>query len=1137
MGVTGLWTVVQPCARPIKIEALNKKRLAIDASIWIYQFLKAVRDKDDGGAQQRSSHVVGFFRRVCKLLFIGIRPVFVFDGGAPALKRATINARKRRREGRREDAARTAGKLLALQLQRAAEEVVARPTGGGSGDEGPLPEGLVYADQRQQSKAFKKHDAYDLPALETDMAAMGQPNDPRIMSLEELQSYASHFNSGQDINLYDFSKIDFDGVFFQSLPDSDQYNILNAARLRGRLRMGYSKDQLDTMFPDRMAFSKFQIERVRERNELTQRLMRLLGMSQDGTLTMDGTARIAGERGREYVLVKNDGVEGGWALGVVDFRGQGARDKPIDVDEPEEKPDEDLEEEDEDFEDVPIVGLNRLPDLAKDPSAAPGLLASLSDRRQDLYGSRMKGATTTPFMDDSDQGPLFVSNDSGEESLMFIVSQNRQAGNEDEDEDLQRAIALSLQQGSPEESEEDYLEVFSPQKKREEPAPFFNGTGKTIGRVANSRAAKEVMAMDDSDDEIVDLRAELRRAAQRKKREEQTSGSNKPPSSVLPVPLPFEKIDLGVSIFDTVKAKTTGDKKPAKKPDAKTSFQPPWFSNEKVAEEVERPLPTPSTRQTLGDNDARFIFKQPSPRESDDDDVMEIGPSAETHQNEIPQLSHSRYDDRENVLQQHVDLTSDEVQNDQDPKPDITMAGDTDDIDSEAESGDWEDVIASPPSKARLSQAHEAPHPTEGRSGSTEMLETELLGLHPSEGLEDMATSDNGREDADISLADAGREENEFAYLDADEDELLRQLAQEDQEHERFASTVNNRNFVHKKIDYDAEIGALKIQKAKDMRDADEVTQTMISEVQELLSLFGLPYITAPMEAEAQCAELLRLGLVDGIVTDDSDIFLFGGTRVYKNMFNQAKLVECYLSLDLESEFGLGRDRLISIAQLLGSDYAEGMPGVGPVTALEILSEFDTLDDFKQWWEAVQSGSRAARDDVQSPFRKKFRRNSAKIFLPRTFPDPLVADAYLHPVVDSDPSAFRWGVPDLDALRSFLMRTAGWTAERTDEVLVPVVRDMNRREVEGTQSNITAFYQQQSGSEAFAPRRHKEAGSKRLRSALQRIGQKDQGQKAASLTQADDDRDLEPEEFDDEEDEIRSPKRRARKRKGGHVMF
>ncbi|KAI5288576.1 DNA repair protein rad2, partial [Ascosphaera aggregata] len=102
MGVTGLWTVVKPCARPIKLETLNQQRLAVDASIWIYQFLKAVRDKE--GNALRNSHVVGFFRRICKLLYYGIKPVFVFDGGAPALKRETIAARQRRREGRREDA-------------------------------------------------------------------------------------------------------------------------------------------------------------------------------------------------------------------------------------------------------------------------------------------------------------------------------------------------------------------------------------------------------------------------------------------------------------------------------------------------------------------------------------------------------------------------------------------------------------------------------------------------------------------------------------------------------------------------------------------------------------------------------------------------------------------------------------------------------------------------------------------------------------------------------------------------------------------------------------------------------------------------------------------------------------------------
>lgn len=46
--------------------------------------------RDNDGKLFVNAHVLGFLRRICKLLFYGIKPVFVFDGGAPVLKRSTI---------------------------------------------------------------------------------------------------------------------------------------------------------------------------------------------------------------------------------------------------------------------------------------------------------------------------------------------------------------------------------------------------------------------------------------------------------------------------------------------------------------------------------------------------------------------------------------------------------------------------------------------------------------------------------------------------------------------------------------------------------------------------------------------------------------------------------------------------------------------------------------------------------------------------------------------------------------------------------------------------------------------------------------------------------------------------------------
>lgn len=1200
MGVTGLWTVVQPCARPIKIETLNKKRLAVDASIWIYQFLKAVRDKE--GNALRNSHVVGFFRRICKLLFIGIKPVFVFDGGAPILKRQTVSGRKARREGRREDAVRTAGKLLAMQMQRRAEEDdrkrrEERGKPPVDQEEEEVPENLVYVDElqmtaqeRQQNRTFKKKDAYHLPNLDVDLADLGAPNDPRIMSHEELEEYARQFHTGEDVNLYDFSKIDFNGPFFTSLPASDRYNILNAARLRSRLRMGYSKEQLDTMFPNRMEFSRFQIERVAERNELTQRLMNINGMNgEDAMFGMNKGGRVAGEKGKEYVLVKNDGVDGGWALGVVSNKGEGGRSKPIDVerlDRAEEPLDDESGLEDEGFEDVPIEGLNRLPKRPRLPRVpsykdTPSDSEDVRERRKAVYEAKIKAAGST----DTNVDPSTIAE---ETDSLFVPQEPTEVGvdkedmdglfedvpppfEEDENEELKLAIAMSLENTDSRESEAALASFSAPARSGpgiDEPLEFNQKNaraGRDFAHLTNARAHKSApkpFADDSGDDDDLDLQAALKESRSSKTRlnggpkvygQSKTSPPKQPASedripptfstSQVPPkapgfdgPLPFESLNLGTSLLGKKKMRRRMEEQAGgfeKEWEKEKPAQqiPPWFSNDireavaaqKIVEEKQfegddlehgpqsRIDPPVLKHQETGEvidldepkERSNEVIEVESSEEEDEDNVMVVGVKpvdTEVRMGDVADLT------RAEPPVSDLSAANDQLRNAQLPSPRLsTYEAPEAEFDSEAPI-DW-------------SESESEPEEERGRTENEKNAQSPAApSKSPSPEFENVASQSRLQSSDNLPMSSAGPMpsllrgqsslgqdidnlpvDDEETYSDPEEEDLMRQLAVEAEEHARFASTLNSKTQLQNAEDYEKELRQLRNQQQKDRRDADEVTHIMITECQQLLKLFGLPYVTAPMEAEAQCAELVNLGIVDGIVTDDSDVFLFGGTRVYKNMFNQAKFVECYLSSDLVKEYSLDRQKLIRIAHLLGSDYTEGLPNVGPVTALEILSEFDTLEQFAEWWGTVQMGQKLSAEDAAKPFRRKFRKNATKLFLPAVFPDTRVDHAYLHPEVDKDPSPFQWGVPDLDALRSFLMATIGWSQERTDEVLVPVIKDMNRRENEGTQANITQFFGGSvgvgskpniEGGNAFAPRRKGADGkSKRMETALGRLHQ------------------------------------------------
>jgi len=87
-------------SKPITLENLRGKKIAIDAFNTIFQFLSSIRDRFTGEPLRDSkgnvtSHLSGLFYRTSKLLETGITPIFVFDGEPPPFKMKTVEERKK----------------------------------------------------------------------------------------------------------------------------------------------------------------------------------------------------------------------------------------------------------------------------------------------------------------------------------------------------------------------------------------------------------------------------------------------------------------------------------------------------------------------------------------------------------------------------------------------------------------------------------------------------------------------------------------------------------------------------------------------------------------------------------------------------------------------------------------------------------------------------------------------------------------------------------------------------------------------------------------------------------------------------------------------------------------------------------
>lgn len=243
----------------------------------------------------------------------------------------------------------------------------------------------------------------------------------------------------------------------------------------------------------------------------------------------------------------------------------------------------------------------------------------------------------------------------------------------------------------------------------------------------------------------------------------------------------------------------------------------------------------------------------------------------------------------------------------------------------------------------------------------------------------------------------------------------------------------------------------------------------MIKDAKLLGIALGIPCLDGIEEGEAQCALLNLESQCDGCFTADSDAFLFGARTVYRDIcLGEGGYVVCYEMADIERKLGFGRNSLITLALILGSDYFPGVHGLGREAACQIVKTVDNDDILhKIASEGLlligkkKKKNKSKRGEGSSNLiLNNNKENESSINGPGKEQLEEVINAYMKPKCHSAESeAVKRVLVFLPFQRAKLHEICfnffGWSTKKTDEYILPKIAERDLRKFANLRSTST----------------------------------------------------------------------------------
>ena len=281
MGVKDLWTILEPSAERVNLDALTGKTIAVDASIWMMQFLKAMRD--DRGEPIANAHILGFLKRIIKLLHLRVFPVFVFDGKTPGIKRACVRERKRKSLEAKLTLRKAAETILmnAIEREILEKQLEKRVERDMDKDERFFKEKMFGEmmmfddddDAGKEKKKKKRKFIIDPDDDDDDDDEQAEEHAKENKETEESETDPDEDFSAWDVELPTDEDGKIDPTVLGALPVSMQLEMMK--RIRDE-NVGKNRSQFQAVEKDSMSFSQLQIEKYLESTKLRKEMDRTM---------------------------------------------------------------------------------------------------------------------------------------------------------------------------------------------------------------------------------------------------------------------------------------------------------------------------------------------------------------------------------------------------------------------------------------------------------------------------------------------------------------------------------------------------------------------------------------------------------------------------------------------------------------------------------------------------------------------------------------------------------------------------------------------------------------------------------------------------------------------------------------------